>query len=78
MSLDNLPFGTVARVAGFGPVARDVSDRLVELGFDEGAEVQTMHRAPMGDPIAVRVDGTMVALRRALARSILVSGLVRA
>lgn len=72
-SLDTLAFGATARVTGFAAVARDVSDRLLELGFDEGAEVETLHRAPLGDPIAVRVDGTMVALRRALARAILIT-----
>jgi ferrous iron transport protein A len=77
-SLDTLPFGSKARVTGFAPVARDVSDRLIELGFDEGAEVETLHRAPLGDPIAVRVDGTMIALRRALARAVLVTPPARA
>ncbi|MGL6044396.1 MAG: FeoA family protein [Sandaracinobacteroides sp.] len=73
LTLDTLPLGSTARVSGFGPVARDVADRLIELGFDEGAEVEALHRAPLGDPIAVRVDGTMIALRRALARAVLVS-----
>ncbi|WP_199555622.1 FeoA family protein [Sandaracinobacteroides hominis] len=73
MTLDDLPISVPARVAGFGPLAADVADRLVELGFDEGAEVETLHRAPLGDPIAVRVDGATVALRLALARAILVT-----
>jgi ferrous iron transport protein A len=70
-TLDMLAPGALARVAGFAPVARDIADRLLELGFDEGAEVETLHRAPLGDPIAVRVDGSVVALRRALARAVL-------
>ena len=65
--------GAVARVAGFAPADAGVADRLMELGFDEGAEVETLHRAPLGDPIAVRVDGSVVALRRALARAVLVT-----
>jgi ferrous iron transport protein A len=60
-------------VSGFGAVTHDVADRLLELGFDEGAEVETLHRAPLGDPIAVRVDGSVVAIRRALARSVLLT-----
>ncbi len=51
----------------------DMADRLVELGFDEGAEVEALHRAPLGDPLAVRVGRTTVALRAELARAILVS-----
>lgn len=73
MTLDSLPIAVLARVAGFAPLAPDVADRLIELGFDEGAEVETLHRAPLGDPIAVRVDGATVALRRALAQAILVT-----
>ncbi len=72
-TLDTLAPGALARVAGFAPVAPDIADRLLELGFDEGAEVETLHRAPLGDPIAVRVDGSVVALRRALARAVLVT-----
>ena len=73
LSLAGLSPGLVARVAGFGALSPEVSDRLVELGFDEGAEVETLHRAPLGgDPIAVRVDGTLVALRRAVADHILI------
>ncbi len=70
-TLDRLATGSRARVAGFTPAANGMADRLVEMGFDEGAEVETLHLAPLGDPIAVRVDGTMVALRTALAACIL-------
>jgi ferrous iron transport protein A len=72
-TLDMLAPGATARVAGFAPVEQAIADRLLELGFDEGAEVETLHRAPLGDPIAVRVDGSVVALRRALARAVLVT-----
>jgi ferrous iron transport protein A len=42
--------------------------RLHELGFDEGVDVQVVHRAPFGgDPLAVRVGNMVVALRRSMA-----------
>lgn len=72
ITLDRLPIGTPARVTGFAALDPGMADRLVEMGFDEGAEVEILHAAPLGgDPIAVRVDGTTVALRVALAASIL-------
>ncbi len=74
-TLDQLAQGDRARVAGFLALAADTADRLIEMGFDEGAEVETLHRAPLGDPMAVRVDGTTVALRTALASRILIEGL---
>ena len=57
-----------ARLAG--PEAR----RLRELGFDEGAEVEVLHRATLGGgPIACRIGRMTVALRRAVAGVIDVS-----
>jgi ferrous iron transport protein A len=44
--------------------------RLHEMGFDEGVDVEVLHRAPLGDPIAVRVGNMTVALRRHEARQI--------
>ena len=42
--------------------------RMREMGFDEGVEVEVLHRAPFGgDPVAVRVGGATIAIRRAQA-----------
>jgi ferrous iron transport protein A len=39
--------------------------RLLELGFDEGIEVELLHTGPFGgNPLAVRVGNATVALRR--------------
>jgi ferrous iron transport protein A len=52
----------------------ELERRLVELGFIEGAEVEILHEGLIGrDPIAVRVDGATVAIRRREAMAILVS-----
>jgi len=38
---------------------------LSDLGFLPGAEVQVVYEAPLGkDPIAVRIRGALIALRR--------------
>jgi len=43
----------------------DMVDRLREMGFAEGLEVEFLHQSPFGrDPIAVRVGAMTVALRR--------------
>jgi ferrous iron transport protein A len=39
--------------------------RLHEMGFDEGVDVEVLHRAPLGDPIALRVGNMTIAIRRA-------------
>ncbi|MGQ5700930.1 FeoA family protein [Sandaracinobacteroides sp. A072] len=70
-TVDSLARGDTGRVREIRGLDPAESARLLEMGFDEGAEVELLHRAPLGDPLAVRVDGAMVGLRRALARAII-------
>ena len=39
--------------------------RLLELGFVRGAKVVVVRRAPLGDPVELRVGSSDLALRRA-------------
>jgi ferrous iron transport protein A len=56
-----------------GLSATEVETRLLELGFVEGAPVEILHEGTFGgDPIAVRLDNTTIALRRREAMAILV------
>ena len=57
-----------------GRQASEIESRLIELGFVEGAEIKILHEGPIGrDPIAVRINGTTIALRRREAMAILVT-----
>lgn len=50
-----------------------VGQRLVELGFVHGAEVEIVESMwPFGDPLAVRVRGSTFALRRGEASAVMV------
>ena len=54
----------------------DLEDRLLEIGFEEGAEVELLHHGPLGgDPLAVRIERTTVAIRRGEAEHVLVAPL---
>jgi len=65
--------GLSGRVVSVCPPSPGMEQILLEMGFVEGAEVEILHQGPFGgDPIAVRVDGMRVALRRADAATILV------
>lgn len=56
--------GTILSIEG-ADASGSVARRLMEMGFLEGAYATVVHVAPFGaDPIAVRVRGTLVALRR--------------
>ena len=72
-SLESLPRFQRATVAAIewdrlgGAEAR----RLREFGFDEGVDVEVLHRAGVrGGPIACRIGRMTVALRRAVASSV--------
>jgi ferrous iron transport protein A len=68
-TLDQLALGQHARVravTGHGPM----SVRLLEMGFVPGVEVALVKRAPLGDPLELRLRGYHVSLRRAEARRV--------
>lgn len=80
LSLDRLPRGLPARIIRVG-VEQDESreagepaleDLLLGLGFEEGAQVEVRHQGPLGGPLAVRVDGRLIALRPVDAAAVLV------
>jgi len=55
-----------------GLTATEIENRLLELGFVEGAHVEILHEGAFArDPIAVRVNHATIALRRREAMSIL-------
>jgi ferrous iron transport protein A len=61
-------------LAGPGLPGPELERRLIELGFVEGAKVELLHEGLFGgDPIAVRVADTTIALRRREAMAILVT-----
>lgn len=60
--------GRVIEVAGEADTAR----RLMDLGMTRGTAVEVVRRAPLGDPVEVRVRGFMLTLRRAEAEHITV------
>jgi ferrous iron transport protein A len=80
VALGSAPIGFVGRIcrvqapADSGGLSEaELERRLIELGFIEGARVELLHQGPFGgDPIAVRVDESTVALRRRDAAAILV------
>lgn len=71
--LENLSRGKAATIAAIDRdgIDPDTAQRLHELGFDEGVDVELLHRAPFGgDPVAVRVGNMVIALRLSMARLI--------
>jgi ferrous iron transport protein A len=69
--LSELDPGERARVTAVEGDA-DAVRRLMDLGVIRGTTVEMVRRAPLGDPLEVRVRGFMLTLRRSEAEHITV------
>ena len=77
--LSDLKIGETSTVLGFDTsrvddqeFATDLEDRLLEIGFEEGLDVEILHQGPIGgDPIAVKIGIMTVALRKMEAAAII-------
>jgi ferrous iron transport protein A len=68
--INTMQRGDIAVIVAVDRAQRDPAgaQRLHEMGFDEGVDIELLHRAPLGgDPLAVRVGNMTVALRKTLA-----------
>ncbi len=63
MSLAGMPLSKNCRVTGVRP-GNPLAYRLMEMGVIEGAVVQVLRRAPLGDPLQVRVGDYELSLRQ--------------
>jgi ferrous iron transport protein B len=63
-TLDQLPIGTHAVVHHVG-CDRPVARRLMEMGLLPGTAIETVRRAPLGDPLEIRLRGYLLSLRLA-------------
>ncbi len=73
MSLANAPASKSLTITGIRP-AGQMSYRLMEMGLIEGANVEVLRRAPLGDPLHVRLGDYELSLRASDADLIDVAG----
>ena len=62
MSLAHVPLRSAVQVTGLRG-ANHTAIRLMELGVIEGARIEVLGRAPLGDPIRVRLGDSELSLR---------------
>lgn len=70
-SLADMPIGVECFIDSF--TDSDIMPKLIEMGCIPGEKVTVKKYAPLGDPIAISVAGYTLSLRKAEAKSILVS-----
>ncbi len=61
VSLSNIPNGQSAIVCSIEQSSLKV--KLMEMGLVEGKQLRVLFRAPLGDPIAIDVEGYVLSLR---------------
>jgi Fe2+ transport system protein FeoA len=74
MQLSEVPNHRATRVVSID-CARPLRCRLMEMGLLPGTEVVVLGRAPLGDPLRVKVRGYLLSLRDNEASSITVEPL---
>ena len=52
-----------------------LSNKLIEMGMQAGAELELLYKAPLGDPIAICMHGSLISLRLDEAKYIHVTSL---
>lgn len=73
MHIADLAEGEQARVLSIASALPELEVKLREIGFCEGDEVQLLTRGPLGgQPLAVRLNRRIVAMRRDEAASVIV------
>lgn len=75
ITLDQLDEKVTFRIKGMRSKDIELRKRLVEMGFHKGMTGVVMRRAPMGDPIQIRILGYDVSLRKSEAMDIQVEKL---
>ena len=56
-------------------VPSPLSHRLAELGVVAGTRIRCLHRAPLGDPSAFGIRGSVIALRREDSRNVVAASI---
>ena len=69
VALNCLPCGSEATVVSLHHGA-EITKRLLELGVTRGTHLTVLGKAPLGDPLFVRVRGCQIAMRKAEAENI--------
>ena len=69
MTLDQLQLGQSARILRLN-LDPTHSAQLMEMGLYEGARVSLLGRAPMGDPLELKIGDFRLSLRTAQARGV--------
>lgn len=72
-SLVDLKIGETAKVVGFISGAKLYRQKLLAMGVTPGAELVVLRKAPLGDPIEIKIRGYSLSLRKKECQCVTVS-----
>lgn len=64
MQIKELQIGDSAKIDSFVAGASKYRKHLLALGLTPGVSITLTRRAPLGDPIEIKVRGTSISLRK--------------
>lgn len=64
MDITAMKIGDRAEIAGYSVTSAGYRAKLLALGLTQGATIQLIGVAPMGDPMRLKVRGFELSLRR--------------
>jgi ferrous iron transport protein A len=64
ISIAEMQPGEIGRVIGFNPGDRAYRQKLLSMGLTPNTYFQVIRRAPLGDPIQIRVHAYHLSLRQ--------------
>ena len=63
MRLKDCEIGDKVKVVGYEASGREYRQKLLSMGLTRGAEFEVVRRAPLGDPIELRLGAFNLSLR---------------
>lgn len=64
MKLRELSIGDRAKVTGYASEGRAYRQKLLQMGLTRGTELELIRKAPLGDPVEIRLRGFSLSLRK--------------
>ncbi len=65
MKLKDIEVGSNVKVAGYTAKDRHYREKLLRMGLIRGTEFTITRKAPLGDPIEIKLKGFNLTLRKA-------------
>jgi len=63
MKIKELAIGAKAKVSGYSDSSRPYRQKLLSMGLIRGAELTLTRKAPLGDPVEIKINAFSLTLR---------------